>query len=270
MNLLKTEWLKLKKYPAFWLIMGLTALSYPGINFIFQNIYYEETHRKGQTGQLLQVLMGNPFKIPEAWHTIAYSSSIFVFIPAVVVIMFISNEYTYKTHRQNIIDGWSRNQFMFAKMLDVLMVTLLVTLLYLIVTLIINFTNPANPFASAWDQSYYIGLFSLQTFAQLSIAFLVGYLVRKAFISLGIFLFYFLILENVLVGWLSYKKIGLYKYLPLETSDRLIPPPAFFRNLNPEKYKQQLAEMNYHVLYTIILTAVIWLICFRVNSRRDL
>jgi ABC-type transport system involved in multi-copper enzyme maturation permease subunit len=270
MNLLKTEWLKLKKYPAFWLIMGLTALSYPGINFIFQNIYYEETHRKGQTGQLLQVLMGNPFKIPEAWHTIAYSSSIFVFIPAVVVIMFISNEYTYKTHRQNIIDGWSRNQFMFAKMLDVLMVTLVVTLLYLIVTLIINFTNPANPFASAWDQSYYIGLFSLQTFAQLSIAFLIGYLVRKAFISLGIFLFYFLILENVLVGWLSYKKIGMYKYLPLEISDRMIPPPAFFRNLNPEKYKQQLAEMNYHVLYTIILTAVIWLICFRINSRRDL
>ena len=270
MNLLKTEWLKLKKYPAFWLIMGLTALSYPGINFIFQNIYYEETHRKGQTGQLLQVLMGNPFKIPEAWHTIAYSSSIFVFIPAVVVIMFISNEYTYKTHRQNIIDGWSRNQFMFAKMLDVLMVTLLVTLLYLIVTVIINFTNPANPFASAWDQSYYIGLFSLQTFAQLSIAFLVGYLVRKAFISLGIFLFYFLILENVAVGWLSYKNIAMYKYLPLEISDRMIPPPAFFRNLNPEKYKIQLAEMNYHVLYTIILTAVVWMICFRVNSRRDL
>ena len=184
--------------------------------------------------------------------------------------MFISNEYTYKTHRQNIIDGWSRNQFMFAKMLDVLMVTILVTLLYLTVTLIINFTNPANPFASAWDQSYYIGLFSLQTFAQLSIAFLIGYLVRKAFISLGIFLFYFLILENVAVGWLSYKNIGLYKYLPLEISDRMIPPPAFFRNLNPEKYKQQLAEMNYHVLYTIILTAVIWLICFRVNSRRDL
>src|SRR5437762_4254449 len=208
MNLLKTEWLKLKKYPAFWLIMGLTALSYPGVNFIFQNIYYNETHRKGQTDQLLQILMGNPFKIPEAWHTIAYSSSIFVFIPAVVVIMFISNEYTYKTHRQNIIDGWSRNQFMFAKMLDVLMVTLLVTLLYITITLIINFTNPANPFASAWDQSYYIGLFSLQTFAQLSIAFLVGYLVRKAFISLGIFVFYFLILENVLVGWLSYKKIG--------------------------------------------------------------
>lgn len=269
MNLLRTEWLKVKRYPAFWLIMGLTALSYPGITLIFQSIYSDAIHRKNQTSQVLKMLMGNPFKIPEAWHTIAYSSSLFVFIPAVVVIMFITNEYTYKTLRQNVIDGWSRNQFMLAKMLDVFMVTLLVTLLYVIITLIVSFTNPANPFASAWDQSYYIGLFALQTFSQLSIAFLVGFLVRKAFISLGVFLFYFLVLENVLVGWWRYKGFMAYKYLPLEISDRMIAPPAFFRSLNPEAYKQQLAEINYHVLYTILLTAIIWFLCFKVNNRRD-
>ena len=57
MNLLRSEWLKLKKYPAFWLIMSLTALSYPGVNFIFQNIYKDAIQRKDQTSQLLQLIL---------------------------------------------------------------------------------------------------------------------------------------------------------------------------------------------------------------------
>jgi ABC-2 type transport system permease protein len=270
MNLLKTEWLKLKKYPAFWLIMGLTAVSYPGINFVFQQGYKDFTHQKGKSAQLTQLILGNPFKVPEAWHTVAYSSSIFLFIPAVVVIMFISNEYSYKTHRQNIIDGWSRYQFVWAKFIDVLVVTAVVTILNAAITLLISYLNPGSLFAGIWDQSYYIGLFALQTFAQLSIAFMIGFLIKKAFISLGVFLFYFFVLENALVIWWSYKKIGFYKYLPLEISDRIIPPPAFWGNFDPERYQKQMSEINYHVFYTIALTAVIWLICFRVNSRRDL
>ena len=42
--------------------------------------------------------------------------------------MFISNEYTFKTHRQNIIDGWSRKQFITSKLMDVLIISLIVTL----------------------------------------------------------------------------------------------------------------------------------------------
>ena len=34
-TLIRTEWLKMRKYNAFWWIMGITALSYPGINYIF-------------------------------------------------------------------------------------------------------------------------------------------------------------------------------------------------------------------------------------------
>ena len=32
-TLIYTEWLKMRKYNAFWWIMGITALAYPGINF---------------------------------------------------------------------------------------------------------------------------------------------------------------------------------------------------------------------------------------------
>jgi len=269
-NLLKTEWLKIKKYPAFWWIIAITALSYPGINYIFHNVYEDLVHRKGQAAQVAKMLIGNPFSFPEAWHTVAYFSSWFVFIPAVVVIMLISNEYSYKTHRQNVIDGWSRNQFMSSKMIDVLIVSLLISVLYIIVSFIIGFTNSSSLETDKWSLSYYAGLFALQTFAQLSIAFLVGFLVRKAFIALGIFIFYFIVLENILVGLAKLKANDIGRFLPLEISDRLIPVPAFLGKFDKESYDKALAAINFHILYTIIITTIIWLICFRVNSRRDL
>jgi ABC-2 type transport system permease protein len=271
-NLLRTEWLKIKRYTAFWLIISITALSYPGMSWIMKKGYDDISHRKNGTGDIVKMLLGYPFSLPEAWHTLAYSSSLFVFIPAVVVIMFITNEYTYKTQRQNVIDGWSRDQFMLAKMMNVLIVAAVVSLLYMAVTLVIGLTNGANENATtnAWSQSYYIGLFALQTFSQLSIAFLIGFLVRKAFLALGIFLFYFLILENVMVGLGSYYKIYAYKYLPLEMSDRMIPPPAFWGRFDKDGYLKGMSEINYFVAYTAIFTVVLWLLCFWINRRRDL
>jgi hypothetical protein len=270
MNLLRTEWFKLKNYAAFWWLIGLTALSYPGMTYIFKNAYDNLSHRKGKAEVILTMLLGNPFSLPEAWHTITYASSMFVFIPAVVVIMFITNEYTYKTNRQNIIDGWSRDQFMLAKMINVFLVSLTVTILCLIVTLIIGLSNYSLTTANKWDQSYFILLFGLQTFSQLSIAFLIGFLIRKAFIALGVFLFYFLIFENVLVALGFFYKIPAYKYLPIEISDRMIPPPAFWGNFDKDNWLKEMSEKNYHALYTLIFMAVVWFICFRINRRRDL
>ena len=42
-NLFHTEWLKIKNYRAFWWVMGITALTYPGINYIFLKVYNDLT-----------------------------------------------------------------------------------------------------------------------------------------------------------------------------------------------------------------------------------
>ena len=219
--------------------------------------------------ELAKLLIGNPFSFPEAWHTVAYFSSWFVFIPAVVIIMLITNEYSYRTHRQNVVDGWSRNQFMTSKLIDVLIVSLVITILYVIVCLVSGFTN-SDANADVFGQAYYTGLFALQTFAQLSIAFLVGFLVKKAFIALGIFLFYFIILENILVGIAKVKADDIGRYLPVEISDRLIPVPNFIGKIDIASYKKALAAINEHIAYTVLITALIWFICFRINAKRDL
>lgn len=270
-HIIKTEWLKIKRYPAFWWVMGITALTYPGINYLFHGIYVNITQEDNQKGRILKSLIGNPFSFPEAWHTVAYLSSIFVFIPAIVVIMLITNEYTYKTSRQNIIDGWSRTEFMFAKMIDVLILTVIVTLLFSAVALIIGLTNTTDTTANHWSMIYYIGLFALQTFSQLSIAFVVGLLLRKSFIALAVFSFYFIIVEPIAVNVLKYKfKINAGEYFPLEISQKLLPKPAFIGRLDEAAYQTSLAAVKYHVGYTLALVVLTWLFCFWLNNRRDL
>lgn len=266
-NLIKTEWLKIKNYRAFWWMLGIVALTYPGINYIF-HFFYKEQLKDERMGAVLSII-ANPFTFPDIWQTVAYLSSWFIFIPAVLVIMFITNEYTYKTHRQNIIDGWSRSQFMLSKMIDVLMIAFFITLLYTIVTIAIGYANMGGSDVNIWDNSKYIFLFLLQSFSQLSIAFLIAFLVRKAFIALAIFLFEFLILENFLVAYLSNRANDEGRFLPLEISDRLIPLPRFMVE-NSDKWESLMQQANNHLIYTGILLVITWGFCFWLNKKRDL
>ena len=267
----RTEWLKIKKYPAFWWVMGITALTYPGINYMFIGVYKDITSQQSASGQIVKALIGNPFSFPEAWRTVAYFSSLFVFIPAIVIILLITNEYTYKTNRQNIIDGWSRKNFMTGKLMDVLILSAIVTGLYAVVAFVIGFTNTSNAAADKWKLAYYIGLFALQTFSQLSLAFMTGLLIRKSFIALAVFAFYFVIAEPVSVNVLKYKyKNEIGEYFPLEISHRLLPKPAFIGRINEEAYQLALKAVNNHIIYTLLLIGITWAFCFWINNRRDL
>jgi hypothetical protein len=98
---------------------------------------------------------------------------------------------------------------------------------------------------------------------------MLGYLVKKAFIALGLFLFYYLVIENILVAWMYVKVNDMGRYLPFEISDRLIPKPAFLGKFD-SNYSKSLHAIPEFVVYTILLTGLIWLLCYRVHKKRDL
>jgi len=270
-TLIRTEWLKMRKYKAFWWIIGITILSYPAINYMFYSFYNELTGDSNKYGQYVKMAIGNPFAFPETWHTVAYFSSVFVFIPSIMVIMLISNEYSFRTHRQNIIDGWSRSQFITSKLVDVLIISVIITIVYAAVAMIMGIQNEERLIRSTWEKVHFVGLFALQTFSQLTIAFVLGFFVRKAFLAMGIFLFYSLVVENIAVGYLSYKEIPLAAYFPLEISDRIIPRPAFFSKIiDAEGYQRSLNDIPKFIVLSLLLTSFLWFICYRTNNRRDL
>jgi hypothetical protein len=267
----KTEWLKIYKYPAFWWVLGITALTYPGINSFLLYQFTTLADKQSTTGQVVKALLGNPFAFPEGWKTIAYFSSLFIFIPAIVIILLITNEFNFRTNRQNIIDGWNRNDFMLGKLIDVIILTLIVTILYALVAFIIGSISTKNSVQNKWGMVYYVGLFALQTFSQLSLAFIVGFIIRKSFIALAVFIFYFILVEPIAAKFIQinlHSNIG--EYFPLAISHKLIPRPAFFGRIDEKDYQASLDAVKYHVVYTIILIGITWTFAYWINKRRDL
>jgi ABC-2 type transport system permease protein len=277
-SLIKIEWLKIKKYPVFWWMIGIVALTYPGVNLMFYKIYSTLTTQDAMTKDAMasgvfKMLLGEPYAFPEAWHSIAYFSSAFVMVPAILVIMIINNEYTYKTNRQNIIDGWSRKDFVMSKLIDVAIISLAITVVYTITTIVFAIAYDKSMAYKMAEQLQYIPLFFLQTFSQLSLAFLAGFFIKKSFLAIGVFLMYYVIVENMIVSGLQHYQMNIYKYLPFEISDRLIPPPGFIGKFGADgvqRYKDTLAAIPLHAALTIIFTAAVWALCFKNYAKRDL
>lgn len=270
LHLLRTEWLKIKNYPGFWWIMLVTVLSFPGINGLIYFIYKEQTENEKVAAQMLKMLIGNPFEFPEVFRTVAFTSSLFVVIPAILIIMLITNEYTYKTNRQNVIDGWSRNEFIIAKFLNVVIVSLIVIALYVLVSMVIGFITGGEEVKNPFELAHYILYYSLQVFAQLSFAFLLGLLIRRAFIALGAFIFYKVIAENILSGLLVRYAKDAGRFLPTEASDRLTPIPAFLGKLDPAEYEKTLSLLNQQALITAAYVLLFWVLIFWIYKKRDL
>ena len=83
---------------------------------------------RGQGQGLAQNLLGSPFAFPDVWQTVSWNSTMLFIIPAILIITLTTNEFVYKTHRQNIIDGWSRKQFISVKLVEVLLLSVFTTL----------------------------------------------------------------------------------------------------------------------------------------------
>jgi ABC-2 type transport system permease protein len=138
-----------------------------------------------------------------------------------------------------------------------------------VVAFILGNVNRGTTQVNVFSNTRYIGLFFLLNFSQLSIAFLIAFLVRKAFIALGLFVFYFFPLEPLLVALGRERANDAGRYLPLEISDRMIPIPRMFI-AGDKEWESLVSQANLHIVYSIILTTVIWTICFWINKKRNL
>lgn len=222
MRLLKIEWFKLRSYRAFWALTVLYLVSLFAANFIAYRIQ-EKVYQSETGGTMAQVLVGTrPYEFPNVWHMTTYVSSFLLFIPGLLIILLVTNEYTFRTHRQNIIDGLSRNQFIGVKMLLVLAISIISTMMVALTAMIFGWVHEA-PFS--FTNFQFIGYFFIQALSYGMFALLFAVLFKKAGLAIGLFFLYALVIENFIGGILNYLTKQYGRYLPLETTDSLIPLP---------------------------------------------
>ena len=259
LHLLKIEWLKLKNYRTFWILFILYIISNYGVMRIAHFVYLDVADNVGKN-KIAATLMGvNPFTFPSVWQTATYMCSFLLFIPALLVIISVTNEFSYKTHRQNIVDGLSRMQFISVKLVLVVIASLLATLLAFLMGLTFGLTEGST---FSFDKIEYIGYFFIQALSYCSVAMVFSLLLKRSGLSIGVYFLYIVVLEN-LVGGIMSNNFGdsAGQYLPLNSTDALIPFP-FFRKVT----NNFLNVPNYSIL--LPLAAAYLLLYFVFSVRR--
>lgn len=221
LQLLKVEWMKVKNYTTFWVLSILYLVSIFGANYISYLIWDARPKKSGD----INMVIGTPFNFPDVWHMVSYISSFLMFMPGLLIIISITNEYSYKTHRQNIIDGWSRKEFIWVKMLLTVVISFVATLAVFITALSFGLYESSTAFSL--EKIQYIGFFFIQALSYCAVALLFSILFKRSGIAIGVYFLYTLILENTLAGFLNRYVNNIGRYLPLETTDNLIRIPVF-------------------------------------------
>lgn len=244
LHLLKVEWLKLKNYRTFWILFVLFVLSIYGFNYIWYLIQHEILREMKQEG-VVKSIIGAPYSFPDVWQQAPYVSGFLLFLMGLGIIIPTTNEFSYKTHRQNIVDGWSRMQFISVKLAMVGIIALATTIIVIVTALIFGFQQEA-PFSL--EKIEYIGYFLFQAFSYGCVALLMSVLIKRSGLVMAVYFAYAVIIENVLGMYLIHKLKLHGEYLPLNSSDALIPFPFFQRVTDTFMDKP-----NYPVLYVLVL-----------------
>ncbi|WP_143304855.1 ABC transporter permease [Chitinophaga vietnamensis] len=217
-QIIYTEWLKVKSYRTFWAMLALAVIIPVAGNYV---IAYNLNNNLKAAARFI----GEPFSFPEVWLTTASISSYISSLYGLLLIILVTNEFTFRTHRQNIIDGWERRQFVFSKLFWLVVLALLSLLVATLTGLIIGSVYGTKSFSlEGYDK---VLIYFMQMVMMLCIALVVAIFARRAGIGIVIFLAYTMMLEQLLVVILqkNFGKIG--GLLPMQTGDELLPFPVF-------------------------------------------
>jgi ABC-2 type transport system permease protein len=221
LHLLKIEWLKVKSYKAFWIFSILYSFSILGINYTAYYINEVSIQNLPQA----QILIGTPYAFPNVWETVGWFSSWLLYFPGILFIMLLTNEFNFKTHRQNIIDGWTRKQFVSVKFVFAILFSLVATFFNFLVALLFGSLTTGSVFSMHGIEN--VAYIFIQTVAYITFAMFLAILFRRSGAAIAVFFIYGLIFE-FLITLLINVKMGLAPigyFLPLQVTDVMLPTP---------------------------------------------
>ena len=224
------------------------------------------------------------FNFPYIWHFNSYIAAFLKLFLAIVIVSMISNEYTNRTIKQNLIDGLSKKEFILSKFLTVLVFALLSTLFLFVVSMILglSFSDYTEISIIFSDLEYLLGYF-VKLVGFFSFCLFLGVLVKRSAFALG-FLFIWWILETIARALLELKIFKdsntgemITQFFPLESMSLLVKEP--FSRLNA--VQSAAAELGseitkdygvhwYQLLIVCAWIAIFFFLSYLLLKRRDL
>jgi len=225
------------------------------------------------------------FNFPFIWHFNSYIAANLKLFLAIVIVSMMSNEYTNRTLKQNLIDGLSKKEFVLSKFLTVVIFAFFSTLFLFMVSVILgySFSDYTEISIVLSDMEYLLAYFIKLT-GFFAFCLFLGILVKRSAFALG-FLFIWWVLESILYGTLTWRIFrdnqhiadNIMQFFPLASMSNLVVEP-FSRLSFIQTAATQLGseiDKDYGVHWYQLLIVIVWTILFiflsyKLLKRRDL
>lgn len=209
------------------------------------------------------------FDFQDIWQNLTYSYKLVTIFVSFMVIISVGNEFSYKTMRQNIIDGLSKKEFWLAKISLIVTLSLIASLLVLILGLVVGYTNsPVTSMDFVLMNIDFVGAYFLHLVHFLTFCMFVTLLIRKSGLTIALLMFYVYIIEPIttLILEEQWGLVTLSNSFPMEASWSLIRIPL------PKYILQQVQD--YVALQDVLISGA-WIVVLLLGSyqlivRRDL
>ena len=268
--LVRIEALKTAKRLGFWVTTGLFAAF--NAMFAFSSLRSDIT-RESYT-----------FALPEAWSTIIEpGANIGPFFLGVVMILLVAPEFSWRTARQNVIDGLSKERFFAGKVILFLPLTVVYAAIPVVIGGTVALLSPSetgSPLVGPSDFNFMIASW-LGHLLVGSGAFLLAALLRTSGAAMGI-LFVYLLVEQIfadLIGRSSEILSAVTDFLPINTQEVLVSPPLHYPRVlaeqNALRAEQGRPLLEFHDFWLLVVVALAYCavflaIAFLSLRRRDL
>lgn len=222
------------------------------------------------------------FNFPYIWHFNSYVAALFKLFLAIVIVSMMSNEYSNKTLKQNLIDGLSKKEFILSKFYTVIALSAVSTLFIFVVSLILGlFFSSYTELGIIFSDLEYLLVFFVKLMGFFSFCLFLGILVKRSAFALG-FLFVWQFIEGIVYGLLQWNTssdvaTSIMQFFPLNAMSNLIKEP-FTRlsavqsvaNQIGEKFNFDYAVHWYQIAIVMGWTAIFIYLSYYLLKKRDL
>ena len=259
-RLLRIELIKAFNFKALWYLFIIYIIALGIILFGVETFINDII---GENGRNLPITLPKMslYAFPLVWHNLTYLASFFKVFPAIIFIILATNEYSYKTIRQQVITGLSRSELFFSKLLLILFISILMGIIVGIYGLILGFTNTETiGFTELFGNSEFIPTYMFEVFAYTSFAYLLATLVKRSGFAVGVLLLWAYIAEPII----AYKLPGNWgDFLPLQSIGNLIRiPNSQLMKIFGIEFQEfiSLNDIFLSLSYALLFNLIIWII----------
>ncbi|MGB5370227.1 MAG: ABC transporter permease, partial [Flavobacteriaceae bacterium] len=145
------------------------------------------------------------FNFPYIWHFNTYVAAIFKLFLAIVIVSMMSNEYSNKTIKQNLIDGLSKKEFILSKFLTVVAFALISSIFVFAVSMVLGLIySDYNEVSIIFSDLEFMLAFFVKLVGFYAFCLFLGILVKRSAFALGFLILWF-ILEQMVFGFMGWQ-----------------------------------------------------------------